>query len=68
MPIPNRFVRSFSAPLIWNSSTTRCHTLEASFHSIQQFNLVYPTRRDTLHYLTKLSILLDSHFSALHSP
>ena len=68
MPAPNRLVRSFSARLIWGSSTTRCPTLVASFHSIQQFTLVYPTRRDTPHYLTKLSSLLDSHFSALHSP
>ena len=56
------FCSEFSAPLIWNSSTTRCHTLEASFHSIQQFTLVYHTRCDTLHYLTKLFILLDFHF------
>jgi hypothetical protein len=54
------FCSEFSAPLIWNSSTTRCHTLEASFHSIQQFTLVYHTRR-------KWFILLDLHFGALHS-
>ena len=56
-----------SARLILGSSTTRCHTLAASFHSIQQFTLVYHTRRDTLPYLTKSFILLDIHFGALHS-
>ena len=37
------------------------------FHSIQQSTLVYHTRRDTLLYLTKSSIILDIHFGALHS-
>ena len=63
MPAPNRLVRSFSARLIWGSSTTRCPTSVASFFI--QFNnplLVYHIRRDTLHYFTKSSIILDIHF------
>ena len=32
------------------------------FHSIQQSTLVYHIRRDTLHYFTKSSIILDIHF------
>ena len=36
MPAPNRLVRSFSARLIWGSSTTRCPTSVASFFI--QFN------------------------------
>ena len=63
MPAPNRLVRSFSARLIWGSSTTRCPTSVASFFI--QFNnslLVYHIRRDTLRYFTKSSIILDIHF------
>ena len=56
-------VRSFSARLIWGSSTTRCPTSVASFFI--QFNnslLVYHIRRDTLRYFAKSSIILDIHF------
>ena len=66
MPAPNRLVRSFSARLIWGSSTTRCPTSVASFFI--QFNnplLVYHIRRDTLHYFTKSSIILDIHFGCI---
>jgi hypothetical protein len=54
-------VRSFSARY-----DTVSHVGGIVFHSIQQSTLVYHTRRDTLLYLTKSSIILDIHFLVLY--